>query len=194
MGGGVIPAPSAPAFFPTAAAPPTTLAIAALSARKAEGNSGTTPFTFTVTRSGNLAQATQVEWSVAGSGSKAAAATDFSGNRLPSGRVSFAVGETRKTITVNVVADTRREDGESFAVSLRNPLPTARITTAPALGATHPAARSARDQPGRPGGGPARRRPAGRSGGRELVGGAGQRQAGGHEPTRPAASSRHERA
>ena len=134
-GGAVITGASVAGTIRNDDAAPTTLAIAALSARKAEGNSGTTPFTFTVTRSGNLAQATQVEWSVAGSGSKAAAATDFSGNRLPSGRVSFAVGETRKTITVNVVADTRREDGESFAVSLRNPLPTARITTATALGA-----------------------------------------------------------
>ena len=45
-----------------------------------EGNSGTTPLTFTVTRSGFLTQTTTVGWSVIGSGTNPANAKDFGGN------------------------------------------------------------------------------------------------------------------
>jgi hypothetical protein len=43
----------------------------------AEGNSGTTVFTFTVTRSGNLNRSSTVDWSVTGSGANPASAEDF---------------------------------------------------------------------------------------------------------------------
>ena len=75
-------------------------AILALAADKAEGQSGTTPFTFTVTRTGNTGSANSVSWSLAGSGANPASASDFVGGALPSGTVSFAAGETSKTITV----------------------------------------------------------------------------------------------
>jgi len=92
-----------------------TLSIAATSASKAEGNSGTTPFTFTVTRSGNTGIASTVNWAVA-NGTTAAA--DFTGGVLPSGSVSFAVGETSKTVTVNVAGDALVEANETFNVVL----------------------------------------------------------------------------
>ena len=68
-----------------------TLAIAATSASKAEGNTGSTPFTFTVTRSGNLTVTSTVNW-VVGNGTTTTA--DFAGGVLPNGSVSFAAGET----------------------------------------------------------------------------------------------------
>ena len=92
-----------------------TLAIAATSASKAEGNSGTTPFTFTVTRSGNTGIASSVNWAVANG---TATAADFTGGVLPTGSVSFAVGETSKTITVNVAGDALVEANETFNVVL----------------------------------------------------------------------------
>ncbi len=55
------------------------LAVAAASATKAEGSSGTTPFTFTVTRSGDSSGATTVNYAVTGSGAHAADAADFGG-------------------------------------------------------------------------------------------------------------------
>jgi hypothetical protein len=73
------------------------LAIAAADAVKFEGNSGLTPFTFTVTRSGPTTGATSVNWAVTGSGANPANAADFGGT-LPSGTLSFAAGETSKTI------------------------------------------------------------------------------------------------
>ena len=85
---------------------------------KAEGNSGTTPFTFTVTRSGATTDATSVAWAVAGSGARPADAADFVGGSLPSGTVSFAAGERSKTITVNVAGDSVLEWDEEFTVSL----------------------------------------------------------------------------
>ena len=77
-------------------------AISALAADKAEGQSGTTPFTFTVTRTGNTGSANSVSWSLAGSAANPASASDFVGGALPSGTVSFAAGETSKTITVKL--------------------------------------------------------------------------------------------
>jgi hypothetical protein len=113
---------------------PASLAIAASSASKAEGNSGSTAFTFTVTRSGNTAIAASAAWAVRGSGSHAASAADFTGNALPTGTVSFAAGQTSKTITVNVAGDTTYEATEGFTVTLSAPAANTTISTASATG------------------------------------------------------------
>ncbi|MFO1071831.1 MAG: Calx-beta domain-containing protein [Geminicoccaceae bacterium] len=133
-GGAVITGTSAVGTIRNDDTAPSVLAIAAVSARKAEGNSGSALFTFAVTRSGNLAQATQVDWRVAGTGTAPAGAVDFVGGRLPTGRLSFAAGETRKTISVAVASDSRREDAETFAVMLQNAQPAAQVTAATAIG------------------------------------------------------------
>jgi hypothetical protein len=111
--------------------PATYLAIAPLSASKSEGNSGSTPYTFTVTRSGNLAAATSVNWAVSGG---SAVANDFGGSSLPNGTVSFAAGETTKTITVNVAGDRAVEANENFTITLSGATGSAVISTASASG------------------------------------------------------------
>ena len=74
---------------------PPVLAIAATDAAKIEGQSGTTPFTFTVSRSGDASPAISARWTVvAGS----AVAADFVGGRLPSGTVSLAANQTSDLI------------------------------------------------------------------------------------------------
>jgi urease beta subunit len=98
--------------------PPPTLDIAATDASKAEGNSGSTAFTFTVTRSGDTSGTTAVDYAVTGSGSSAADAADFAGAVLPSGSVTFAPGETSKVVTINVNGDTAVEADEGFTVTL----------------------------------------------------------------------------
>lgn len=99
-----------------------TVAIAAAAADKSEGTgSSPTAFTFTVIRSGSTLGASSVSWSVAGSGADAANAADFAGSVLPSGTLSFAAGETSKTITVNVAADATPEADEEFSVTLSTP-------------------------------------------------------------------------
>ena len=106
------------------------LSIAALSADKAEGQSGSTPFTFTVTRGGDTSIATSASWAVTGSGANPAAGSDFVGGVLPSGTVSFAAGQTSKTITVNVAGDTVVEPDQGFTVTLSNPAAGTTIGTA----------------------------------------------------------------
>lgn len=103
-----------------------------------EGNTGKTPLTFTVTRSGFLNQTTTVGWSVVGSGINPTNASDFDGGILPSGTVSFAAGETTKTITVNVAGDTNIEAlSETFSLLLNSPSAGAIIdTTSATSGAT----------------------------------------------------------
>ena len=112
----------------------TSVSIATTSASKAEGNSGTTAFTFTVTRSGNTAATQSVAWAVAGSGASPAAAADFASGAMPSGSLTFGVGETAKIVTVNVQGDTASEPGETFAVTLSNASPGLAIATASATG------------------------------------------------------------
>ncbi len=98
-----------------------TLSIAMADANKAEGTgTAATPFTFTVTRTGSSAGTASVNWTVTGTGT-AASANDFASGVLPSGSVSFAAGETSKTITVNVAADSTKEKNEKFRVTLSSP-------------------------------------------------------------------------
>lgn len=113
---------------------PAFLSIAATSADKGEGNSGTTAFTFTVTRTGNTSLAATATYTVASSGAKPANATDFYGSVLPSGTVSFAAGETSKVITVLVRGDTVVESDETFTVTLSNPSANTQIALSAATG------------------------------------------------------------
>lgn len=97
------------------------ISIAADQASKLEGQTGNTAFTFTVTREGDLTGTDSVNYAVTGNGTNQATTTDFAGNALPSGTVSFAAGESTKTITVNVAADSTKESDEGFKVTLSNP-------------------------------------------------------------------------
>jgi uncharacterized protein YjiK/2',3'-cyclic-nucleotide 2'-phosphodiesterase (5'-nucleotidase family) len=95
--------------------------VAAQDARLAEGDAGETEFTFVVSRSGNTEASAEIGWSVAGAagpGTAPANAQDFAGGVLPSGVVSFAPGQTSRTVTVSVAGDTAGEAHERFAMSL----------------------------------------------------------------------------
>jgi Ca2+-binding RTX toxin-like protein len=107
-----------------------TIQIAALDAVKNEGDSGTTAFTFTVTRSSGVGTSS-VNWTVEGTGSNPASGGDFTGL---SGRVDFAAGQVTQTITVQVIGDTDIEANEGFTVTLSG-ANNGRITTGTASGA-----------------------------------------------------------
>ena len=94
-----------------------TISIAALDAIKAEGDSGTTAFTFTVSRTDSAAAAT-VDFTVTGTG---ASASDFDGAVLPSGTITIPAGQTSTTLTILVAGDTVTEAAEGFTVTLNNP-------------------------------------------------------------------------
>lgn len=84
---------------------------------KAEGDAGTTAFTFTVDPYNNDATAITMTYSVAGHGSTPADVLDFDGGVLPSGTINLAVGEDTQTLTINVSGDTLFELDETFAVT-----------------------------------------------------------------------------
>ncbi len=81
-----------------------------------EGNSGLTPFVFTVTLS--AASATAVTVNYATSDGSATAGSDYN---AASGTLTFAPGVLTQTITVNVIGDTVNEGTETFAVTLSTP-------------------------------------------------------------------------
>ncbi|MDA0282144.1 MAG: matrixin family metalloprotease [Planctomycetota bacterium] len=95
------------------------ISLVAESTDKAEGNTGTTSFTFLVTRMGMTTGTSSVSYSVAGSGANSANANDF-GGLLPAGTVTFAAGETQQTITITVSGDSEFEADEGFTVILSN--------------------------------------------------------------------------
>jgi hypothetical protein len=97
----------------------TAVSVAATTASANEGNSGTTAFTFTVTLASAATSAQSATYTVAGNGTNAATAADFSS--ALTGTVSFAVGEISKTITVLVAGDTVFEQNETFGVILSAP-------------------------------------------------------------------------
>lgn len=97
------------------------LSLSATATAQAEGNSGSTAYQFTVTRAGDTSGSSSVAWAVSGSSASPADGSDFVGGALPSGTVSFAAGETTKTVTINVQGDTTYEPSEGFTVSLATP-------------------------------------------------------------------------
>ncbi|WP_283215008.1 beta strand repeat-containing protein, partial [Methylobacterium trifolii] len=113
-------------LVPSFAISPATLA-------QAEGNTGTTSFVYTVTRTGDAQASETIAYAVTGSGTNPASASDFAGNALPSGTLTFAQGVTSQTVTVLVAGDTAVEPNEGFSVTLSGPN-FGTITTATATG------------------------------------------------------------
>ena len=82
----------------------------------AEGNSGTKQLTFTVTLSAPApAGGVTVNFETI---ANTASASDLSS--LPSGLLTFAAGETTKSINVSIKGDTKKESDETFFVRLYN--------------------------------------------------------------------------
>ena len=81
----------------------------------AEGNSGTTAFNFTVTKSGQTSFPASVVFSTADG--TAVNGSDYSAT---SGTLTFAAAETAKTVTVQVSGDGAVEANETFFVNLQS--------------------------------------------------------------------------
>jgi hypothetical protein len=96
--------------------PPPTMSISGGSVR--EGNSGTTPMTFTVSLSRASTAPVSVHWST--SNGTATAGSDYVAG---SGGLTFAPGQTTRTITVLVKGDRAKERNETFTVHLAHPSP-----------------------------------------------------------------------
>jgi len=83
-----------------------------------EGNSGTTAFTYTVSRSSSVG-AVNVPWTFSAGSTLA---DDFAGGAYPAGgSVAMADGVSTGTITINVAGDATVEGDDSFTVSISAP-------------------------------------------------------------------------
>ncbi|MBV5297750.1 MAG: M10 family metallopeptidase C-terminal domain-containing protein [Rhodoferax sp.] len=105
---GIAPAPTLPA-----------VSITTTTATLAEGNSGNTTYSFTISLDNASTTAQTVKWTAAGNGTAAASATDFTG--ALSGTATIAAGQTSAKVTVSVAGDTTVESDETFAVTLSAP-------------------------------------------------------------------------
>ena len=90
------------------------------SPRVVEGDSGPTPMIFTVTLAPAASVQATVEYNYLLSGS-ATSGVDHAA--IPSGTLTFAPGETSKTISVTVNGDTDMEPDEGIGLQLSNPAP-----------------------------------------------------------------------
>ncbi|MEG5051490.1 DUF4347 domain-containing protein, partial [Microcoleus sp. B13-B6] len=100
-------------------------AVAAGTASIPEGNSGTTPLTFTVTRSGGAGVASSVNYAIAGTATNVSDYNNIggtSGATGTTGTINFATGETSKTITLDVLGDSAIEPDETVTLTLSNPV------------------------------------------------------------------------
>src|SRR5262249_15645448 len=82
-----------------------------------EGNSGTASAIFTVSLSSSRLDPVTVDFSTA-DGTATTVDNDYQSNN---GTVTFAPGETSKTITVLVNGDSKNEPDETYLVNLTNP-------------------------------------------------------------------------
>ncbi len=96
----------------------TTPSISITDVTQAEGNSGTTAFTFAVSLSNASSQTVSASWATA-DGTATVAGSDYAAG---SGTVTFNPGVTSQTVTVDVTGDTTDEPDETFLVNLSNPV------------------------------------------------------------------------
>ncbi|MFV0384077.1 Calx-beta domain-containing protein [Paracoccus sp. (in: a-proteobacteria)] len=85
------------------------------------GYEDTGVLTFVVTRSGHTATAATVEYSLLGNMAGYASADDVRGGLPQSGTISFAEGETSKSITLVPIADSEIENAELVQFTLSDP-------------------------------------------------------------------------
>ena len=111
---------------------PSYFEVAAVETSRPEGDSGSTVFSFQVTRSGDLTAADTIDYTVTGSGADPAGADDFLGGGFPSGSVTFAADETSRIVTIQVAGDSEVETDESFALTISNAPPNGQILVASA--------------------------------------------------------------
>ena len=84
----------------------------------AEGDAGTTDFTFTVSRTGDVTSTGTVDYAVVAHGDLDG--NDFDSGSIPTGTVTFGVGEVEQTLTLTVSGDVEVEADEAFVVRLSN--------------------------------------------------------------------------
>lgn len=110
--------------------PPSTLSVEATAAAIVEGNTGTKPATFTVRLvPGTPAPVYPVQVSYATVADTAKPGSDYAST---SGILTFAAGETTKTVSVPVLGDLTPEFDETFKLVLSNP--TGRSVISPTAG------------------------------------------------------------
>ena len=100
-------------------------AISAGSATVTQGNSGTSPINFTVSRSGGTDAASSINYAIGGTATNGSDYNNIggtSGATGTTGTINFGAGETSKTITMNVLGDTLVEPNETITVSLSSPV------------------------------------------------------------------------
>ncbi|MEG4303567.1 S8 family serine peptidase [Microcoleus sp. D3_18a_C4] len=90
-----------------------------------EGNSGTNPLIFTVSRSGGTDSAGTVDYGIGGTATNGSDYNNIggtSGATSTNGTINFASGETSKTVTLDVLGDGSIEPDETITVTLSNPV------------------------------------------------------------------------
>ena len=85
--------------------------------RKNEGNSGTIPFTFTVSLNATSSAPVMVKYATANG--TATAGSDYTST---SGTLTIPAGQISKTVAINVTGDTTNEANETFYVNLSAPI------------------------------------------------------------------------
>jgi hypothetical protein len=105
--------------------------VQAGNAKVKEGNSGTTSLTFPVTIANGFTPDEPVTVAYLTRDGTAVAGSDYVAT---SGTLTFAAGETAKSVTVQVIGDTVREPDETFYLVLLNPSASATIVDAEGVG------------------------------------------------------------
>lgn len=86
-----------------------------------DGTTGATQ-RFAIDRTVNTGGTASVTYTVAGSGTSPAVASDFVGATLPTGTVGFAAGETSKTVSLGIAGKAAPSASVSYTITLSTPI------------------------------------------------------------------------
>ena len=95
-----------------------------------EGTADNGIFSFLVTRVGSSAGTASVDYAVIPGASNPVSADDFADGSFPAGTVSFADGESSKTVEIAIAADGTVESNETFTIQFSNAIHATLATTA----------------------------------------------------------------
>jgi Ca2+-binding RTX toxin-like protein len=113
----------------TSATPPPNSYVASVAPGTVTPSNGSTQYTFLISLDSAANSEQTINYQITGTGQTPTSADDFANNQALTGTVTFAPGETQKSITVNVLSKDKTEANEAFTVTLSSSVSTLMVAS-----------------------------------------------------------------
>lgn len=113
----------------TPAPPPPNNYVASVAPGTVTPTNGSTQYTFVISLDSAANSEQTINYQITGTGQSPTTSDDFANNQALTGTVTFAPGETQKSITVNVLSKDKTEANEAFTVTLTSSVSTLMVAS-----------------------------------------------------------------